>query len=571
MIRFKTLKLQNFLSVGNIPLEIEFERNPVTLITGSNGAGKSSINCDGMTFALFGRAYRKINKNQLINSINERGCLTEIGFETKGKTYRVVRGIKPDIFEIYEDGEMWNQEAAVRDYQRLLETNVLGMNIKTFKQVAILSVSNYTPFMELSAYDRRSIVEDLLDIQIFSVMNQVLAERKSELSEGKRKIETAIKLLDTEIRAHQEKLESLRAKDASIIQTNQQKIDETLIAVKDRMEQVERWQAVVGELQNELDKLDTAELKRKTEKVRTMFSKISVAQNKFKSEIEFFELNHECPSCSQEIGADLRDRMVEIRTKKLEETEVASEKLQAQSDALDKLVRRAKDLAEKITEANREIFSLNTSIQHNQKYVSELEAMIRDIQSKSDEEERVETERLEQMEQKRVKSQEALSKAMIREEDYQVCQKLLKDSGIKAMIIDKYIPTINRILNHYLELLGYNISFNFDKNFNEVIRSRYRDEFSYASFSSGERARIDFALIMTFREIAKLKNSVGTNVIVLDELFENMDSVGIVSALDILRNLRDSHSFIVTHKQDLIEAVHTQIRLVKQDGFTVMA
>lgn len=567
MVKFKNLKLQNFLSFGNIPAEIDLLRNQITLISGENGVGKSSI-LESISYVLFGKSYRPINKKQLINSINGRGLLVEVGFSVKGKEYLVRRGMKPDIFEIFENDVLINQEAASRDYQKHLEQNILGMNFKTFKQVVILSVSNYTPFMDLSSSDRRGIIEDLLDIQVFSVMNVVLSERKTELTEIKKKLAQKLKIIAVEIRSHNDKLESLKAKDRSLMESNQAKINEASDIIHQRMSKISELQAEVSSLNDSLQ--DITSLQSKHSKINVMHSRLADAQSKLEKEIEFFESNDSCPMCSQQIGEDLKSGMLEKKTSKISEIGVANDKVNSQLEEVKRIIRETQATSKRIQSLNSEIFQLNSSITSNQEYINTLEESINEIQSKGDSEEQDELLILKKMEDNRDKLEEKSSKIMIREDDYQVCQKLLKDGGIKSQIIDMYIPTINKILNHYLEFFGFPVSFNFDKNFNEVIRSRYRDEFSYASFSAGERGKIDICIVLTFREIAKLKNSVSTSLLFLDEIAENIDSAGVEKFIELINGLKDTNVMLITHKQDIIEKIHTQITLKKVDGFTVM-
>lgn len=567
MVIFESIKYSNFLSVGNLPLEIQLNRNPITLVTAPNGSGKSSI-VEALTFSLYGKSYRGVKKGQLVNSINARSAMVEIQFSTNGKRYLVRRGIKPDVFEIFEDGTLLNQEAANRDYQKHLEQNILGMNYKTFKQIVILSVSNYTPFMDLTAADRRGIIEDLLDIQIFSVMNQVLNERKQETIELKKKIDQRIKMFDVEIRSQQDKLDSLKSKDQSMIDSNMLKIKEAEYIIEERMKTVAELTEKVSTLSGQIS--GDSELKTKQSKLKTMFTRLSDAKSKLIKELEFFQGHDTCPSCSQEIGHDLKEQMVSQKSSKILEVDTAYEKVDTQYADVTAKLDEIDSINNTIADLNNEIFRTNSSISMNQKYIKELEATISEIQSKGDNEELVEREKLTGLVDKRSMLETKLESVVLKEEDYQVCAKLLKDTGIKTQIIEKYVPTINNILNHYLEQFGFPVSWHFDSSFNETIRSRYRDAFSYASFSNGERARLDVCIVLTFREIAKMKNSVSTNLMFLDEIGENMDSIGVERMMELLNNLPDSNVLLVTHKQEIQERVHHRVALKKVDGFTMI-
>lgn len=569
MIKFKKLTLQNFMSVGNIPIEIDLLRNPVTMITGENGTGKSMTMTDSLTFVLYGVAYRTINKRQMINSINDRGCLVTISFETRGKQYEVRRGMKPEVFEIYEDGLLIEQEAASRDYQQILETNILGMNLKSFKQIVILSVSDYIPFMELRSRERRAIIEELLDIQIFSVMNDVLSEKRTELKDIRQRIQTKLSSLEVELRTHASKIESLKAKDQSLIVGNTQKIEEANEMIAKRLNDIQLLTEQMDSLNKSLPDLE--ELRTRKSKIQSVLGKVNTAKDRLNKDILFFTDHDDCPVCSQPITTDLRNMMVDSKTTKLKEVESVHLSANTQMDEISDVLSKVSESLKRVKEIGSEISQLTSSVTSNQKYIRQLELHNSEIQSKSVDEEETERKAYDTMLGQKSLFETKLNTAMIREEDYQVCLKLLKDDGIKTQIIDKYIPTINKILNHYLENFEFAVSFNFDNNFNEVIRSRYRDEFSYASFSKGERARIDFAITLTFREIAKLKNSVSTNLLIIDELFENMDSYGVGKALEMMNSLVGTHSFIVSHKQEVIDMSQHRVHLVKDQGFTIIS
>jgi len=569
MIKFKTLTMQNFFSVGNLPLVYQLDKNPVTMVTGSNGNGKTATVTDSLTYVLYGVAYRNINKKQMINSINGRGCLVTIEFETRGKNYKVSRGIKPDVFEIYEDGVLLNQEAASRDYQQILESNILGMNLKSFKQIVILSVSDYIPFMELRSKERRAIIEELLDIQVFSVMNDVLSEKRSEIKELKSRVQTKLNGLEIELRSHASKIESLKAKDLSLIESNELKIAEANETIAKRLDEIQSLTSQMNELSSSIPDID--ELRTRKSKIQTVLGKVTTAKDRLTKDIDFFSTHEDCPVCSQQITEELRNNMIHTKTTKMSEVESVHQSATGQMDELLDVLRKVADTNTKVRDLSSEITQLTSSVSSNQKYIQQLERHSKEILNKSADEEDRERAAYETMAKQQVNMSDKMSKLMVREDDYQVCAKLLKDDGIKTQIIDKYIPTINKILNHYLENFEFAVSFNFDNNFNEVIRSRYRDEFSYASFSKGERARIDFAITLAFREIAKIKNSVSANILVIDELFENMDSYGVSKAIEMLSSLTNTHTFVVSHKQEVIDNSQHRINLVKDQGFTMIS
>lgn len=567
-IEFQKIKMWNFMSVGNMPIEIQFTRNDVTMISGSNGTCKSGVLSDSITYVLYGCAYRDVKKSQLINSINGRGTLVEVDFRIRGKQYQVRRGMKPEIFEIYEDGKMLEQDAARRDYQQILEDNILGMNLKSFKQIVILSVADYVPFMSLRSRDRREIVEELLDIQIFSVMNEILSERKTSLKDTKQKLNSHLTTVTAELRSHESKLNSLRERDESIVSSNLEKISETETQISERMNKISDLNDILVTLNDSMPNI--AELQERKSKITSIITKTETAKQRLERDITFFRTHNECPVCSQSISEDLRSRMIETKTERCKDVLNVESSVNSQFNELKEVIRKASEISGKIKNITGEISTMNGLIRSNRMYIDQLKSHNSEISSRSVEEEEREKIALEKMNSQKRKLEEKISHVAVKEDDHQVCTKLLKDDGIKTQIIEKYIPTINRILNHYLENFDFAVSFNFDSNFNEVIRSRYRDEFSYSSFSKGERARIDFAITLAFREIAKLKNSTATNILIIDELFENMDYFGVNKALDMLSSLKETHSFIVSHKQEIIDSSPNRIQLVKNDGFTMM-
>lgn len=568
MIKFKRISIKNFGSVGNQPLEIQLDRHPLTVVTGQNGQGKSVVTNESIVFALYGTSYRGLKKKQLINSINGRDCVVEIEFENRGKEYKVLRGMKPDRFTIWENGKALEESAGTRDQQRYLETVILGMNYKTFKQVTILSVSDYVPFMNLSTKDRRGLIEELLDIQIFSVMNEVLGEKRNEIKELKNKLNQKQQLLEVEVRSQTQKIESLKAKDITLIESNLQKIGEVQTLITERIEEIEGLHQQIEELTQQLPNLP--EVQQRKSKLDVISSKIQDAYTRLNKDIEFFTSHDNCPVCSQEIGQELKDEVVTAKKEKQVSVEKAECDITKQLQELSQTIREASEVNSKIRELNQTVSSLNSSVLVNQKYIKELEYQNETLRENSEEEERREAESLKKMLGIGEKLGGKLQEIGVTEEDYQVCLKLLKDDGIKTQIIEKFIPTINKMLNHYLEAFNFSVSFTFDNNFNEVVRSRYRDEFTYNNFSAGERARIDACITLTFRELAKLRNSVSTNLLIIDEIFENLDIGGIQRALEILEGLSDVHTFLITHKTEIQEAAIHRIVLKKHEGFTII-
>ena len=570
MIAFKKLRWQNLLSTGNQFTELDLNRSSSTLVVGENGAGKSTF-IEALTFALYGKPYRNINKPQLLNSITGKGLLVELEFSIGKKEYMIRRGMKPNIFEIYQNGEMLNQNAGARDDQEYLEKNILKLNFKSFSQIVVLGSANYVPFMQLPSMQRRAVVEDLLDIQIFSVMNSLLKDKinsnRTELSD----IEYKINLCTQKIEMHSRHIDALKSNNDELINQKREKIEEHdkaivlhKITVDGLMSQVEELNAQVA---------DQNKIETRKNKLVQMEASLEDRIRKLNKEIQFFHDHDNCPTCKQGIDHDFKTTTVEVRSTKKVEVE----------EALGKLETEIKTTQERLTfinTTNAQIQHFNTSIQSNnqqitfyQRYITdlnkEIEALVEQgnkIHTDMDDTESYEKELTGHNKQKELLSKQ---KAV-----YEVAAHLLKDTGIKTKIIKQYVPIMNKLINKYLAAMDFFVNFELDDQFNETIKSRFRDEFSYASFSEGEKMRIDLALMFTWRAIAKLRNSASTNLLIMDEVFDSsLDSSGTEEFLKILETLtQDTNTFIISHKGDqLFDRFHSIIKFEKHSNFSRIA
>jgi len=550
MIVFKKVRYKNFISTGNYFTEIDFQKSSNTLIVGSNGAGKSTM-LDALCFALFGKAFRSINKPQLINSINQKDCIIECEFSIGNKNYKVVRGIKPNIFEIYQDGDLLNQDAASRDYQEYLEKFILKLNYKSFTQIVILGSASFVPFMQLSANDRRSIIEDLLDIQIFSTMNTVLKDKisgnKDQVTDNNSKlhiVETKIEIQNTHIK--------------SIQKTNEEKIEEYDNQIKLYNTDIHELQSKIEQTSNSINLLQTyvenkIEVETRLKKFSKIESQIENNLSKYKSDIGFFEQNDNCPTCKQEIALGFKEQQIKDNKDRVSEIEsglkVLEEKLLAEQERLNEITLKQKEI-QKLQISNA---TNTTSITETNKYISKLKSQIESLKSKQDNLE-VENTKLKEL---NIELEVILQKKkeLIDEKTYyEDASGLLKDTGIKTKIIKQYLPIINKVVNKHLATFDFFVNFNLDESFKETIKSRHRDAFSYESFSEGEKQRIDMALMLTWRTIAKLKNSANTNLLILDEIFDSsLDANGTEYLMNILHMLEDVNLFVISHKGDILQ------------------
>jgi DNA repair exonuclease SbcCD ATPase subunit len=569
MIIFRNLKWKNFLSTGNFFTEINLDSNNTTLIVGSNGSGKSTM-LDALCFVLFGKPFRNINKGQLVNTINQKDCTVEIEFDAGNKSYKIVRCIKPNLFEIYCNGHLINQDAAVKDYQEHLEKFILKLNYKSFTQIVLLGSASFTPFMQLSASDRRSIIEDLLDIQIFSRMNGVLRDKFLLLKERHSQTKYAVDLKGEKIQYQIQFIDSLNKSNAAQLSSKQQDIANTQHLVTESETNCTTLHQSLSDLCTQISDKDKVDGK------ITKFSGIKLnlgkTLKKVNTDISFYHDNNDCPTCKQTIGDEYKSHIIEERTKKLEEVDDALKKvdeeittLNVRHDEIEKIVEQIQTLNSQLTFEQSEIKANRRYIESVQKEIERLSLVKDDLQTEETKLEALNQELAELESEIKIISEERLY--------YEVATTLLKDTGIKTKIIRQYIPVINKLVNKYLASLEFFVNFNLDESFKETIKSRHRDDFTYASFSEGEKQRIDMALMLTWRAVAKLKNSASTNILILDEIFDSsLDTNGTEDLMKILNMLEGSNLFVISHKGDILQDKFANvIRFEKVNNFSRIA
>ena len=568
MIIFEKIRWKNFLSTGNVFSEIDLQEGRTNLIVGNNGAGKSTI-LDALTFSLFGKPFRKISKGSLINSINEKDCLVEIEFRIGKLEYKVIRGIKPNKFEIYCNGQIWNQESTVVEQQKNFEQNVLKMNYKSFTQIVVLGSSTFVPFMKLPGGQRRDIIEDILDIQVFSTMNVLLKDKMRENNEEVRDIDYQLDLLKDKIELQKQNMLTLEKRTQEEIDRKQGKVNEYKKTELQGAEEVTVLTQQIGKLNEEMQEYQKSN--EKLQKLNTYLIKLTHKLNTCKKEHEFFENNHVCPTCTQELSEEFRNEKLQLGQSKVDEMNVGYDDLQ-------KAISDEQERFAKFTELSTEVNNINTTISQTnfqlmsiRKQVESLEDEIKELQG-DNVDKKAEYSKLQTLvnDKKTLAKQHATLKSD--RDVLTTAGQLLKDNGIKTRIIKTYLPTMNKLINDFLQRMEFYVNFTLDENFEEQIKSRYRDVFSYDSFSEGEKARIDIALLLTWRSIAKLKNSVDTNLLILDEIFDgSLDQSGTSDLGWILRNFDDSTKvFVISHKQGLDDKFDRTISVEKVKNFSTL-
>ena len=566
MITFEKVRWKNFLSTGNTFSEVNLRVAKTNLIVGSNGAGKSTI-LDALTFALFGKPFRKISKSSLVNSINQKDTVVEVEFSIGKNDYHVMRAIKPNKFDIKVNGRLWNQEATVNDQQKNFEKNVLKMNFKSFTQVVILGASTFVPFMRMPLGQRREIIEDILDIQIFSTMNENLKAKVKINSEELRETDYSLEVVKNKITLQKEHMLNLEKRDKEEIDRKKQKIIEYQQKETDNTD-------IITELTQEIEKLneemqDYSQSSEKLNKLNTYLIKLTHKLNTCKKEHEFFESNHVCPTCTQEL-AD------EFRNEKIASGKIKVDEMQSGFDDLNSAIQDEQTRFSKFTELSTEVNNLNTKINQTNYELTSIRKVITDINKEIDEihndnaDAKAEYSKLKVLVSDKKTLSAQLEETRKDKDTLSVASKLLKDSGIKTRIIKTYLPTMNKMIAHYLGNMEFYVNFTLDENFEETIKSRYRDVFSYESFSEGEKARIDIALLLTWRSIAKLKNSVDTNLLILDEIFDgSLDQSGTSELGWILRNFDErTNVFVISHKESMSDKFERTLIVDKPKNFS---
>lgn len=565
MIQFHKLRYSNFLSVGTTPVEIDLQKSSATLVVGHNGAGKSSM-LDALSFALFGKAHRNINKGQLINSINKKNTIVEVEFSVGGNDYRVCRGIKPNLFEIYKNGKLLNQESHSKDYQKILEMNILKLNHKSFHQVVVLGSSNFIPFMQLPTYQRRMVIEDLLDISIFGKMSTLLKDKTSDLKKEMKDIENDINLTQEKIsmqEKHIKNLNDIEVKQATNTEKKIQDINSEIALLEKRNADLQfRYDSQIKEVTKLLD-----DGKKDIEKLTEVKSSLTHKAAKVAKDSMFYDKNDTCPSCAQKIDEELRNS-------KIAEMKEKAKDLLGKMKLTDKTLETLKAKQEDIFKRWQELGDCQFDMRNNESQILLLQRQLKGYESpESSNQKSIDDakEFLYELKDKHSRLAESSQEKFIERRYHDTMTELLKDTGIKAKIIREYLPTMNTLINKYLNVLDFFVLFQLDENFSETIKSRHRDEFTYASFSEGEKQRIDLALLFAWRQIAKIKNSANTNLLILDETFDSsLDADGVDNLLKILYTLKsDSNIFVISHKQDLLDGKFPEkIEFEKRGNFT---
>jgi DNA repair exonuclease SbcCD ATPase subunit len=562
------VKFRNFLSTGNQFTEIQLDRNPTTLIIGENGSGKSTV-LDALCFGLFGKPFRNINKPQLVNTVNGGSCEVEVGFKIGTKTFKVIRGIKPNTFEIYINGKMYNQDANSRDYQKYLEQQILKLNYRSFTQVVILGSSTFIPFMQLKSRHRREVVEEILDIQIFSLMNMLLKQKLKGITEDQRDVTYNLDLTSEKI--------DLQNKYIADIKKNKTKlITEKATLISGNEEEVYGRQSKIDELKksNESLSLNTSnsdENTKKVQKLKGLDATLKEKRSAIKKYVNFFENNDDCPTCEQHIDETFKENMIVTKKSEYDKFDKGVKDLNEQLKNSEDLQKAINDYLKMIRENDAEIGKLSYSIKELEKFNKTLQSEIDELES--GELSKEDMSKLTKL-KKSLKSYNEQKINLQEDQSYaEAARAMLMDTGIKTKIIKQYLPIMNKLINTYLTSMEFYVNFTLNENFEETIKSRYRDEFTYASFSEGEKMRIDLALLFTWRAIAKMKNSTNTNLLILDEIFDSsLDSTGTDEFLKILNTLDGENVFVISHKQDvLVDKFRSTIKFHKVKNFSHVA
>lgn len=567
-IQFKTVRYKNILSTGNSFTTIHLDKRSTTLISGTNGAGKSTL-LDAIVFGLYGKPFRKINKPQLINSINNKDMLVEVEFTVAGYEYLVRRGMKPNVFEIFKNGELLNQDAASRDYQAYLEEAILGINYKSFNQIVVLGSATYVPFMELPAHERRAIIEDLLDIQVFSTMNLLakdkMTQNKTDLNDNSYQLD----LVKSKIDSAQEHNDSIR----KIRETEVNKIREKM---KEHLDIIEKKQESITVIEEEIAALiktieDKKSNKSKFDKANTLRQELENNRKSFDKDLNFYHDNDNCPVCKQGIDHEFKENVIHEKTRRKEEIEKALKDIDKKIKGYQARIDEISKVEDQIQEKNINIGEVRAEIKMSKNALISCKKELEDAEKEVED---IDTTKLKQLQDEHAEIQKRRSDLLDQQNVLNVVNTILKDGGIKAKIISQYIPVMNKLINKYLAAFDLFVDFQLDENFNENIMSRFRDSFSYASFSEGEKLRITLSIMLSWRSVAKLRNSVSTNLLILDETLDGaLDSTGIENLIETLHTLNnDDNIFVISHRGDqFTEKFEAHIKFNKVKNFSELA
>ena len=566
MITFKNIKYKNFLSTGNTPIEVKLNKANTTLIVGANGSGKSTL-LDALCFVLFNKPFRIIKKEQMINTVNNGDCLIELEFEVGTNSYLVRRGIKPNIFEIYQNDKLLNQDASSLDYQRYLENNIMRLNYRSFLQVVLLGSSSYEPFMKMKPRYRREVVEEILDIRVFGLMDLILRPQQSELTRNVTDLSHKCDLIESKYETELKHYNAISDLNMNDLDGKKRLLEKNGQANYDYNRKIDKLN---DELERHRDSIkDQSKEQAKMTKLSKLEAKIEQNLETHKKNLDFFEQNDNCPTCTQSIELDFKGEKIKLEEGKLSTlnegmTQIMSEisKQEEHLNAMDKI-------SKKVYEMNVEVSKLQTSVEELDKYSNNIHEEIKSLQNKQTDGRDIEKQ-LEQLKIDLEESKVERDKILDQQKYVNVLRTILNDKGAKSQIIKKYVPIMNNLINQYLQSMEFFISFHLDEEFNETVKSRFRDTFNYNNFSEGEKMRIDLALLFTWRHIAKMKNSVNTNLLILDEIFDSsLDGQGTDDFFKIIKTMTKENIFIISHKGDILFDRFTEVvRFEKFKNFT---
>ena len=566
MIIFQKITWRNFLSTGNTPIEINLREHPTTLVIGKNGSGKSTV-LDALCFALFNKPYRIIKKDQMINTINNADSMVEVWFSVGPKNYQIRRGIKPNVFEIYEDGVLINQNASGVDYQKYLETNIMKLNYRSFCQVVILGSSSYEPFMKMRASYRRDVIEEILDIKVFASMNILLRGRQQELTKEITTLRHNVDLIENKVELQEQHYNELSKRDTDLISLKQKDIEKAQQDKRDYMFRIESLNKEITK--NQLKITDKTKVSTKMTQLQKLEAKIDQNLKTHKKALKFFEENTSCPVCTQEIQSDFRHKKVNEEKEQVSKLQDGYKKLLSEITKHEEKIGELDTVSDRIRNIETNVAKLNTSIDELKRYSDRLEDEIEKL--------RVEDvsglnikEEIAKLKQELVVTKEQRDQVIDDKKYVDVLRQIVDDSGARAQIIKKYLPVMNTLINQYLQSMDFFVSFHLDEEFKETVKSRHMDTFNYNNFSEGEKMRIDLALLFTWRSIAKMKNSVNTNLLILDEIFDSsLDGQGTDDFFKIIKTLTKENIYIISHKGDIMFDKFTNIiKFEKYQNFT---
>jgi len=564
MIHFKKVRWKNFLSTGNAFTEIQLDQNESTLIVGENGAGKSTM-LDALCFGLYGKPFRKIKKDQLINSVNGRDVLVEIEFTNHEHAYTIKRGIKPNLFEIYEDGSLIDQDAAARDYQEMLEKSILKLSMKSFTQIVILGSSSFVPFMQLTTNVRREVIEDLLDIKVFSSMALLLKDRVASNRETYKLNENDISNTLDNIKLQEKLRDDLAQEKSEKIDEYHRRIEESRKAIMQHEAKAAVIETEINDLLEQIEDRDTVNAR--VQKILNLESNLEKKKSNARKTIKFYHDDDECPTCAQNIDATIKCEKIDEKEKIIAEVDTALASLQENLNEAEARISDISRIQREINSKQLELRELQTSIKTNQKEIALWGKEINDTEKKT---QTFNDSVIKELREDHDTLLEKKNRILVEREMFDLATVILRDSGIKSRIIKQYVPVINKLVNKYLAAMDFFVKFELNESFEEKILSRHRDDFTYDSFSEGEKMRIDLALLFTWRAIARMKNSANTNLLILDEVFDaSLDANGCDEFLKLIHNLEDTNIFVISHKGDVLhDKFSNVIRFTKQKNFS---